>query len=180
MSKKIIAFAGSNSKTSINKQLATYAASLSKNVPIEVLDLNDFELPTYSVDIEKASGIPNNAKLFFNKMTNANGFIVSLAEHNGAYTSVFKSLFDWVSRIEVKLFQEKPMLLMSTAPGPNGGQSVFKIAESRFPRHNADIVSKFILPSFKDNFKNGRLVDPEFNKVLVEAVTVFEQKVLNS
>ena len=57
--KKIIAFAGSNSKQSINKQLATYAASLVENVEVTVLDLNDFELPLYGMDYENEHGIPN-------------------------------------------------------------------------------------------------------------------------
>ena len=41
--KKIIAFGASSSKTSINKQLATYAANLFKNAEVEVLDLNNYE-----------------------------------------------------------------------------------------------------------------------------------------
>ena len=43
--KSIIAFAGSNSKQSINKQLAIYASSLVKDTSVSILDLNDFELP---------------------------------------------------------------------------------------------------------------------------------------
>ncbi len=62
--KKILAFGASNSKTSINKQLATYASSLLKNTEVEVLDLNDFDVPTYSVDLEGKSGIPDNAQQF--------------------------------------------------------------------------------------------------------------------
>jgi len=49
---KLLAFAGSSSKHSINKQLATYAASLFTNVETEILDLNDYELPLFSVDRE--------------------------------------------------------------------------------------------------------------------------------
>ena len=47
-----MAFAGSNSKTSINKQLAKYAASLVENAEVTTLDLNDFELPVYGMDLE--------------------------------------------------------------------------------------------------------------------------------
>ena len=180
MNKKIIAFAGSNSKTSINKQLVTYAANLVEGIEIEVLDLNDFEVSTYSVNIESTSGIPNNAQLFFDKLKEAKGFIVSLAEHNGAYTATFKSLFDWVSRIEVKMFQDKPMLLMSTAPGPRGGQSVFEIAEARFPRHNANIVSKFTLPSFGDNFQEGKVINTELKEGLIKAVNTLQESILNA
>ncbi|MGB6267835.1 MAG: NAD(P)H-dependent oxidoreductase [Olleya sp.] len=175
--KKVIAFGGSNSSTSINKQLAAYASSLLENAEVEILDLNNFEVPTYSIDIEKQSGVPDNAQQFFDKIGDSNGVMLSLAEHNGAYTAAFKSLFDWMSRIDVKLFQDKPMLLMSTAPGARGGQWVFEIAEDRFPRHNANIVAKFSLPSFNDNFQDGKVVNPEFNKSLLKAVKTFSESI---
>lgn len=174
--KKILAFGASNSKTSINKQLATYASSLLKNTEVEVLDLNDFDVPTYSVDLEGKSGIPDNAQQFLNKITASDGLIISLAEHNGAYTAIFKSLFDWTSRINVKLFQQKPMLLMSTSPGARGGQSVFEIAENRFPIHDANIVAKFSLPSFNDNFKEEKIVDADLNTSLVKAVNTLAER----
>lgn len=174
--KKILAFGASNSKTSINKQLATYASSLLKNTEVEVLDLNDFDVPTYSVDLEGKSGIPDNAQQFLNKITASDGLIISLAEHNGAYTAIFKSLFDWTSRINVKLFQQKPMLLMSTSPGPRGGQSVLEIAENRFPIHDANIVAKFSLPSFNDNFKEEKIVDADLNTSLVQAVNTLAER----
>lgn len=174
--KKILAFGASNSKTSINKQLATYASSLLKNTEVEVLDLNDFDVPTYSVDLEGKSGIPDNAQQFLNKITASDGLIISLAEHNGAYTAIFKSLFDWTSRINVKLFQQKPMLLMSTSPGPRGGQSVLEIAENRFPIHDANIVAKFSLPSFNDNFKEDKIVDADLNTSLVKAVNTLAER----
>ena len=174
--KNIIAFGASNSKTSINKQLATYASSLLKNTEVEVLDLNDFDVPTYSVDLEGKSGIPDNAKQLLNKIIASDGLIISLAEHNGAYTAIFKSLFDWMSRIDVKLFKQKPMLLMSTSPGARGGQSVFEIAENRFPIHDANIVAKFSLPSFNDNFKEDKIVDADLKTSLLEAVNTLAER----
>ena len=53
---KIIAFGASPSKNSINKKLATYAATLFENAEVEVLDLNDFQMPIFTVDIEPAIG----------------------------------------------------------------------------------------------------------------------------
>ena len=173
--KNLIAFGASNSSTSINKQLATYAASLVPNTTVEVLDLNDFEVPVYGVDLEQASGFPAKAQQFFDKLKSADGIIISLAEHNGAYTAAFKNLLDWMSRIEVKVFQDKPMLLMSTSPGPRAGQSVFDMAADRFPRHNANIVATFNLPSFNDNLKDGTIVNAELNKGLIKAVSTFSE-----
>ena len=79
--KKIIAFAGSNSKQSINKQLATYAANQIKDATVEVLDLNDYELPIYGIDYEQEHGIPDNAKVFLDKIKASDGIVLSLAEH---------------------------------------------------------------------------------------------------
>ena len=39
--KKIVAFAGSTSSTSINKKLATYAAENLENTSFDVIDLRD-------------------------------------------------------------------------------------------------------------------------------------------
>lgn len=173
--KKVIAFAGSNSKNSINKQLATYTANRISNVEVEVLDLNDFELPLYGIDLENEHGIPDNARKFLDKIKSSNGIVLSLAEHNGAYATVFKNLLDWMSRIEGKTFFGKPMLLMATSPGGRGGQSVLEIANNRFPRHDANIVGVFSLPSFSQNFSDLGITDSELAKQLTEVLIKFEE-----
>ena len=164
--KKILVFAGSSSKTSINKQLATYAAKRINDHNITILDLNDFELPLYSIDLEKEEGIPLNAHKFLDHIKVSDGLIVSLAEHNGAYTTAFKNLFDWMSRIEQKTFGGKPMLLMATSPGGRGGKSVLAIAKDRFPYHDAKIVGEFSLPFFDKNFSEGELISPHLKDEL--------------
>ncbi len=173
--KKIIAFAGSNSKTSINKQLAEYAASLVDNVETTLLDLNDFDLPIYGIDLENEKGIPDNAKKFLDFIKSSDGIILSLAEHNGAYATVFKNLFDWMSRIEGKTFQRKPMLLMATSPGARGGISVLNIAKDRFPRHDANIVEVFSLPSFGANFSEGKITNVDLSTDLKGKVEQFKK-----
>lgn len=172
---KVIVFAGSSSKHSINKQLAKYAAGfLSKN-EIEVLDLNDYPLPVFSVDVEKESGFPENATSFSQKIEQCSGIIISMAEHNGSYTAVFKNLFDWLSRIEAKTWRSKPMLLLSTSPGGRGGKNVMQAALTRFPVHDAQIISNFSLPYFNDNFKNEQIINESLKKQLIDATTKFEQ-----
>jgi chromate reductase len=167
MTKKIIAFGGSSSKNSINKKLATYTAHLFQDSTIEVLDLNDFEMPVFSIDKEE-NGFPKEAQSFLNKIGDADLLVVSLAEHNGAYSAAFKNILDWASRINGKVFQEKEMLLMATSPGARGGESVLEIAKDRFPRHDANLVGTFSLPSFHENFDeaNGIINEELKNKLL--------------
>ena len=171
--KKILAFAGSNSKTSINKQLATYVASTVENSSFDVADLNDYQLPIFSLEIE-AEGFPQGAQDFNNLLSNYDGFVVSLAEHNGSYAAVFKNLYDWVSRIDRKVFKDKPVLLMATSPGGRGGQSVLASAAGAFPHAGANVVSTFSLPSFYDNFKDGKVVNETLSESLLKAIKEFQ------
>jgi NAD(P)H-dependent FMN reductase len=173
--KNIIAFAGSNSITSINKQLATYAASLVENVETRVLDLNDFELPLYGIDLENEKGIPDNAQKFLDIIKSSDGIILSLAEHNGAYATVFKNLFDWMSRIDGNLWSEKPMLLMATSPGARGGATVLEIAKGRFQYMGGNIVADFSFPSFGANFSEGEIINDELDAELKDKVNNFRE-----
>ncbi len=174
--KKIIAFGGSSSSTSINKQLAEYAAGLVADAKAETLDLNDFELPLYSEDLEEEmGGQPENAHQILKTFQEADGFVLSLAEHNGGYSAVLKNLFDWVSRIDVGFFNKKPLLLLATSPGNRGGVSVMDHAKIQLPRHSADIVATFSLPSFYDNFSDTKIVDEELDKKLRKEVEIFEE-----
>ena len=173
--KKIIALGGSSSKNSINKQLATYAANLFSNAVVEILDLNDYEMPIFSVDKEKENGIHTLAQDFYVKIGSADLIVLSLAEHNGAYSTAFKNVLDWSSRINSKTFQEKPMLLMASSPGARGGGTVLEIASKRFPFQGADIKGTFSLPDFNENFDivNG-IINPELKKELLKIVNSIE------
>ena len=173
--KSILAFAGSNSKKSINKELVVYASSLVNNVDVNVLDLNNFELPLYGIDYEIEHGIPGNAHKFLDFIKSSNGIVLSLAEHNGSYSVAFKNIFDWMSRIESNLWNDKPMLLMTTAPGGRGGMTVMNIAKEKFPFMGGNIVSNFSLPFFAKNFSEGEIIDEEFDNQLKEAVSEFKQ-----
>ena len=172
---KIIAFGGSPSKNSINKKLATYAASLFENAEVEVLDLNDFEMPLFTVDIEPAIGKHPLAQTFLDKIASADILVISLAENNGNYSVAFKNVFDWCSRITAKVFQDKPMLLLATSPGGRGGASVLEIAKKAFPFYGGNIKATFSLPSFEANFDTVRDVisNAEIDNQLKELVMNF-------
>ena len=66
----ILTFGASNSSQSINQQLAVYTSSLFKDAQVEILDLNDFEMPIYSTDREQKNGIPEPAHTFYQKIGN--------------------------------------------------------------------------------------------------------------
>lgn len=174
--KKLLTLGGSTSKTSINKKLAEYVGSQLTDFEVVNINLNNFEMPVFSVDLEAENGYPETAKKLNALLDEMDGFIISLAEHNGAYSAAFKNIFDWLSRIEAKVWRSKPMLLMATSPGARGGASVLEIAKSRFPFHNAIIVDTLAFPKFNDNFKNNEIVNSELKERVEKMVTKLKHK----
>lgn len=172
MRKKIIAFAASSSSRSINKQLVSYAASLLADVEAEILDLNDYELPLFSVDREDQLGQPDLAQAFLQKIENCDGIIISFAEHNGCYSAAYKNIYDWASRIKPKVYQDKPMLLLATSPGGRGGKSVLELALSQIPRFGGQVRASLSVPMFAENFDadSGTISNTEIDAQLRAAV----------
>ncbi|RRD79831.1 NADPH-dependent oxidoreductase [Alloprevotella sp. OH1205_COT-284] len=175
---KVLAFAGSSSRNSINKALVKYALSLVSDVEVIWADLNDYEMPIYSVDREKEGGIPPLATKFKEKITEVDAIVCSLAEHNGAFSTAFKNIYDWVSRIDMNVFEQKPMLLMSTSLGERGGASVIELAANTFPWFGANIVAKYSLPNFNQNFdmESCVLSNLEEKKLLEQQVDIWFEK----
>ena len=169
---KIVAFGASNSKTSINKALAAHAASLVDGAEVEVLDLNDYELPLFGVDREAELGSPDLAKEFFAKIGASDALVVSYAEHNGSYATAYKNLFDWCSRIDQKVFQKKPMVILATSPGPGGAKNVLAAAVGSAPHFAGDVRAEMSFPSFYDNFdvEAGEIKNQELKEQLIAAV----------
>lgn len=160
---KILALGATNSVNSINKQLAHYAASLVQGAQINLIDLNDYELPLFGVEKETELGQPELAKALFEQIGQADALVISFAEYNGSYTAAYKNIFDWMSRIDQKVFQGKPMVMLSTSPGPDGAASVLQAASGSAPYFAGDVRGTFSLKSFYDNFdsnKDVKLTDP--------------------
>ncbi|MES2410365.1 MAG: NAD(P)H-dependent oxidoreductase [Bacteroidota bacterium] len=174
--KKLLAFGASNSSDSINKLLAKYASSLFKDVTVDLLDLNDYEMPIYSKDRQNDNGIPQLAQDFYKKIGDADFILISFAENNGNYSAAFKNILDWASRIDSKTFQGKPMLLLATSPGARGGGTVLDIAVKRMPFQGGIVKGSFSLPSFNENFdrEKGVISNQELNEQLLDIIDSIE------
>lgn len=149
---KIIAFGASTSSKSINKTLAAYAAHQLDGASVEVLDLNDYEIPLFSEDKEVEIGKPQLATDFLNKLASADALVISFAEHNGAYTAAYKNLLDWCSRQTREVFQNKPVVALATSPGPGGAKSVLEMACKAIPHFSGKLKANLSVPRFFDNF----------------------------
>ncbi|MCY0977987.1 NAD(P)H-dependent oxidoreductase [Chryseobacterium wangxinyae] len=177
---KILAFAGSTSSTSINRELVKYVLKSFQDDEINLIDLNDFDMPVFSVDREKR-GFPDEAHNFLKQIEECDVIVCSLAEHNRSYSAAFKNVFDWASRINVKVFQNKPMLLMSTSPGGYGGGNVMNTAKTFFPQFGADVKETFSLPKFYENFDlESGVINPDMMKDLNHKIESFKIQIKKS
>lgn len=170
---KILAFAATNHVKSINKQLVSHAinvlkSEISNQAEVEVIDLNDYEMPIYSPEREQESGVPALAQKFFDKISESDAVIISFAEYNGNYTVAYKNVFDWMSRIQMKVYQDKKVMHISSSIGPNGGANVLRIANDSAPFFGADLKASFSVGPFGEKFNSteGELADPELAKTL--------------
>lgn len=126
---KILAFAGSLRKDSLNKKLIKIAVRGAKEAGAEVtlIDLKDYPLPIYDQDIEDAQGLPENALKLKELMLKHDGFLLSCPEYNSSMSAVFKNVIDWTSRkasddeVYLCCFIDKCVGLMSASPGVLGG-----------------------------------------------------------
>lgn len=173
---KITAFAASTSRHSINKQLVDHTLTHFSEFDNTLLDLNDFEMPLFSVDREHTDGHPEAAHRFLAHMADADLLIISMAEHNGNYTAAFKNTLDWCSRVENDVFKNKPVFLMSTSPGGYGAKNSLNAAIIRFPKHTAHLLETFSLPLFDDHFnaKEG-ITDEALKAEYLEKIEIVKQ-----
>lgn len=174
--KKIMAFAGSNSSTSINMQLVKHVGSLIKNAEVEFLDLRDYDAPIYSADIEKV-GIPQSIQNLVSKLTEADAYVIGSPEHNGSMTAFMKNTIDWASRVEAKFLGGKPVMLLSTSGGKRGAASSLEDLNNKMKYFAGEVATTFSLGSFYDTFdqSKGEISDAEEQEKLKDALAAFKK-----
>ncbi len=184
---KILAFAASSSKHSINAQLVSYASRLAtdglvQDATVETIDLNDYEMPIYSVDREGEGGIPQAARDFVAKIADADALIVSYAEHNGHFTAAYKNIFDWASRIDRNIFAGRPMVALSASPGPGGAGRVLDFVVQAADTFGYRVVGELAVPNFGTAFDTdaGALVDPELDAQFRTAVASLDNQIVSA
>lgn len=173
--KNVIAFAGSNSSTSINKSLVKHVASLVTKGDVELVDLRDYDAPIYSADIEQA-GFPQPVLDLVEKLSQAEAYIIATPEHNGSLSAFMKNIIDWASRVERNFFGGKPVLLLSTSGGQRGAASALEDLNTKMKYFAGEVKAKFSLGSYYDTFdqKENKITNTDEAVRLGEAIKTFE------
>ena len=97
---KVLVFAGSARRDSINKKRARVAARHAAEAGGEAtfVDLEDYPMPLYHGDLEAAEGLPPNARKLREVFLAHDALLIASPENNSSVTSLLKNTLDWLSR----------------------------------------------------------------------------------
>ena len=129
---RILVFAGSARRDSLNKKLARVAAEAVRAAGGEAtfVDLDDYPLPVYHGDLESREGMPENARKLRELFIAHDGFMIASPENNQSVSSLLKNVIDWLSRdigdgkganSGLAPYRHKVAGIMNATPGPYGG-----------------------------------------------------------
>lgn len=172
----MIAFVGSNSSKSINKQ---FTKALLKGVEeVEFVDIQDWNIPMYSEDCQKNDGFPELIVSLFEKISNSDKVIITVNEHNSNVSSFTKNILDWLSRYGKKMFADKDVLVLSASNGKRGGQSANDFMVGFAQRNDAKSVSGYPFASFSENFdvEKQEISNSELDKEFTTIISNFIKK----
>ncbi|MCL4690555.1 MAG: NAD(P)H-dependent oxidoreductase [Burkholderiales bacterium] len=129
---RILVFAGSARRDSLNKKLAREAARFAREAGAEAtfVDLDDYPIPLYHGDLEAAEGMPENARKLRALFLAHDALLVASPENNSSVTALLKNTIDWLSRdlgegrgddSGLAPWRGKVAGLMAASPGAFGG-----------------------------------------------------------
>lgn len=116
---KVLAICGSLRKASVNRALIRSLPALAPE-GMAIVEAPSIDLPLYNFDIQ-AAGFPDAVTALAEAVRGAAGVIIVTPEYNYSVPAPLKNAIDWLSRVPNQPFQNKPITLMSAAPGALGG-----------------------------------------------------------
>jgi NAD(P)H-dependent FMN reductase len=130
---RILVFAGSARRASLNKMLARLATQAVRAAGAEAtfVDLDDYPMPVYHGDLEDAEGLPENARKLREIFIAHDAFLIASPENNQSVSALLKNTIDWISRgigdgkganSGLTPYRGKVAGLMGATPGPWGTQ----------------------------------------------------------
>ena len=150
---KIIAFAGSNRKNSINVNALKFAVAGAQAAGAEVtlLNLADFPLPIYDGDWHAEHGIPAPLLALHPQLVAADGLLIASPEYNASITPLLKNTIDWLSQsingsAGNAAFLDKPTGLIGASAGAFGGVRALPHVATIFSNLGAIVLPIMAVP----------------------------------
>lgn len=175
MKPRILCFAGSLRRDSLNKKLVKLAAQAAEDAGAEttVLDLKELSLPIYDGDIESEEGLPENAIRLKRLFKEHDGLLIASPEYNSSISAALKNAIDWASRPEpgegqLECFTGKVAGLLAASPGAFGGLRGLVALRSILGNIKVIVIpEQFALSQANAAFnEDGSLKDPKHVKAM--------------
>ena len=120
---KIFVYSASLREASVNLKLSKLISKVAEanGAEVDFARMNDFDMPMYNFDDQQSSGIPAGAQSFSDRITAADGMILTSPEYNWGPAATIKNAVDWLSRIQPMPLDKRSILLSSASPALAGG-----------------------------------------------------------
>ena len=123
--KNFVGICGSLRKNSRNMGMLRCASEvMPENNTLEILDISD--IPFYREDMPK----PESVKLLAEKVREADGFVLAVAEYNYSYAPALKNALDWLSREKDDLLAGKTCAMMGAAGGMGSSRAQYHLRQT--------------------------------------------------
>lgn len=172
---KVLAFAGSGRKDSVNKKVVALAVKGAEEAGAQVtlVNLEDFDMPIFNEDWETEHGMPADAQAFKELLISHDGFLISSPEYNSSYSSLFKNAIDWASRQTgeeppMAAYRGKVAAIMAASPGALGGMRVLVVLRMLMENLGTMVLptQKAVGGAFKLFDQQGKITDEKTEKAL--------------
>ena len=174
---KILAFAASLRRSSLNRKLIALAADFARaaGAEVDLAEFREFELPIYDGDVDASTGLPPGGVELKRRLDQADAVLIAAPEYNYSIAGPLKNAIDWVSRARPMPWRGKSILLMSASPSPMGG--IRGLWQTRIPLEGCGALvfpDMFALPHANEAFDDaGRLRDAALTARLEREVVGF-------
>jgi len=171
---KLLAFAASLRRESLNRQLINLAVELARQdgVEVDLADFRDFYMPLYDADLQSSEGFPEGARDLGRRIDAADGLIISSPEYNYSMPGTLKNAIDWVSRMKPMPLRAKHGFLLAASPSLVGG--IRGLWALRVPLEGLGVTLQpdmFALAQAQQALDDsGRLKDPQMQERLSKMV----------
>ncbi len=160
---RIVAFAGSARRESLNRKLLAEVAAAVRAAGGEttLVDLNDYVLPLYHGDLEDASGLPDNAVRLIALLRGHDALLIASPAYKSQLTPLLKNTIDWCTRADDDPFVGKAAAVVSASPGAFGGIRSMTAARALLTHLGCHVIpAQCILPNAHKAFgPDGKLLE---------------------
>ena len=171
---RLLAFAASLKRESLNRKLINLAVELAREAQVEVdlADFREFDMPLYDADLQHSAGFPEGAQELARRIEAVDGLMIASPEYNYSLPGTLKNAIDWVSRMKPMPLRGKHGVLLAASTSLVGGSR--GLWALRVPLEGLGVMllpDMFALAQAPQAFdEHGKLKDPELQKRLSKLV----------